>query len=622
MKSFKRIRKPYKNLTTKLPSPPKNIEPAALNLIELRRDKLILNEEALQVLKDIEEDLIIVFIFGKGGSGKSFLMNLLINSNDQKKKFITNSIVSTKNLKGFKVNSYFNSLKGNKKGIYFWSSPIEKENSKEKILFFDSEGVNSENVDQQTLESKLLALMIIISSLFIYNTKGDINSYSLNDLQLIVQLADSINIEGKIDKDEMISELCPKFIWTLRDFNLEKYKQIKKRSDMYLEECLNDDRFKGKNKDEINMISESLVRYFKKRECVIMPCPTNEEKEVVMLKRMELSELSENFQNEFEVLKKKIYESSKAKSINGKKINGPILVSLLKSFIREINKEKIPNLDKIFLELIKKELDINYTSAKNEFKKRMDNLKKEEDIDIKEMYHIKYEIMNEFIKILEKNPEIFNKENYLKEYETTKERLEQELDKIIKADLDILIPDYSYDKILKEKKNENYTNVNELIQDYLNILIELKMDMTDTILNKKDFEMFIKNDLIKTNEIIDYIKKNDNNENIINDDNEEDDEINNENDNDINNIKTELENAEKEELEIIKNYSLLLEKRDKILRNSLKYMSYGKHSIRSYSSKLVTINLGEEKSCELSKEEKEEERCNCNLNSFKNCIVF
>ena len=620
MKSFKRIRKSYQNLTTKLPSPPKNIEPAALNLIELRRDKLILNEEALQVLKDIEEDLIIVFIFGKGGSGKSFLMNLLINSNDQKKKFITNSIVSTKNLKGFKVNSYFNSLKGNKKGIYFWSSPIEKENSKEKILFFDSEGVNSENVDQQTLESKLLALMIIISSLFIYNTKGDINSYSLNDLQLIVQLTDSINIEGKIDKDEMIAELCPKFIWTLRDFNLEKYKQIKKRSDMYLEECLNDDRFKGKNKDEINMISESLVRYFKKRECVIMPCPTNEEKEVVMLKRMELSELNENFQNEFEVLKKKIYESSKAKSINGKKINGPILVSLLKSFIREINKEKIPNLDKIFLELIKKELDINYTSAKNEFKKRMDNLKKEEDIDIKEMYHIKYEIMNEFIKILEKNPEIFNKENYLKEYETTKERLEQELDKIIKADLDILIPDYSYDKILKEKKNENYTNVNELIQDYLNILIEFKMDMTDTILNKKDFEMFIKNDLIKTNEIIDYIKKNEN-EIIVNDDYEED-EINNEGDNDINNIKTELENAEKEKLEIIKNYSLLLEKRDKILRNSLKYMSYGKHSIRSYSSKLVMINLGEEKSCELTKEEKEEERCNCNLNSFKNCIVF
>ena len=284
MKSFKRKKKSYQNSETSfpLPLPPRNMEPMALNLIELRRDKLILNEDALQILKNIEEDLIIVFIFGKGGSGKSFLMNLLINASEKKKQVITNSIISTKNLKGFKVNSYFNSLKGNKKGIYFWSSPIQKENSKEKILFFDSEGVNTEDISQQSLESKLLALMIIISSLFIYNTKGDINPYSLNDLQLIVQLTDSINTEGKIDKDEVVAELCPKFIWTLRDFNLDKYKQIKKRSDMYLEECLNDDRFKGKNKDEINMISESLVKYFKKRECVIMPCPTNEERELIV----------------------------------------------------------------------------------------------------------------------------------------------------------------------------------------------------------------------------------------------------------------------------------------------------------------------------------------------------
>ena len=308
MKSFKR-KKTFQNLEPSAPLPPKILEPTALNLIELRRDKLVLNEEAIQTLKDIKEDLIIVFIFGKKGTGKSFLMNLLINVNEKKKQSIRSSMISSKYLRGFKVNTYFNSLKGNKKGIYFWSSPISKENSKEKILFFDSEGVNSENLSQQTIESKLLALMIIISSLFIYNTKGDINSNSLNDLQLIVQLTDSINIKGNNDKDEIISELCPKFIWTLRDFDLDKYKMIKQKSDTYLEECLNDDRFKGKNKDEINMISESLIKYFKKRECIIMPCPTNEEKELVLLKRMNLNELNENFQNEFEILKKKIYET-------------------------------------------------------------------------------------------------------------------------------------------------------------------------------------------------------------------------------------------------------------------------------------------------------------------------
>ena len=620
MKSFKR-KKTFQNLEPSAPLPPKILEPTALNLIELRRDKLVLNEEAIQTLKEIKEDLIIVFIFGKKGTGKSFLMNLLINVNEKKKQSIRSSMISSKYLRGFKVNTYFNSLKGNKKGIYFWSSPISKENSKEKILFFDSEGVNSENLSQQTIESKLLALMIIISSLFIYNTKGDINSNSLNDLQLIVQLTDSINIKGNNDKDEIISELCPKFIWTLRDFDLDKYKMIKQKSDTYLEECLNDDRFKGKNKDEINMISESLIKYFKKRECIIMPCPTNEEKELVLLKRMNLNELNENFQNEFEILKKKIYETSQAKLVNGKKINGPILVNLLKYFIREINKEKIPNIDKIFTDLVKKELEVSYDSSKCEFKKRIEEIKKGEDIDLKEIYHIKYEIMNEFIKTLEQIPEIYNKDNYMKEYEETKEKLENELEKIIKSELEILISEYSYEKILEEKNNKNPSNVSELLEEYLNLLIEFKMDMSDTIINQKDFDTFISNDIKKTNEIIDYIK-NEKNINTKSDKENDEEEINIEDDNNLNNIKKELENAEKEELELIGTFTQLLEKKEKYIKNSLKISNFGRHSIRSYSSKLVTINMPEEKSCELSQEENNEVKCNCNLNSFKDCILF
>ena len=594
--------------------------PSALNLIEFRRDKLVLNEEALQVIKNIKEDLIIVFIFGKEKTGKSFLMDLLINSKEKNNIKISNSLMSSKNIKGFKVNSTFNALEGNNRGIYFWSSPIDKENSTEKILFFDSEGINSENILQQTLESKLLALMIIISSLFIYNTSGDIDSNSLNNLQFIVQLTDSINIEGKIDKDEVISELSPKFIWTLRDFNLEKYKKVKKNNDIYLEECLNDDRFTGKNNDEMNMIKESLVKYFKKRECVIMPCPFNNEKELPLLKKMYLDELNDDFQYEFNILKKKVYETSQSKLINSKKINGPTLVYLLKLFINEINNEENPNINKIFTDLIKYELELKYNTSKNEFKKKLDKLKKEEDIDIKEIYNIKYESIKEYMKILEINPEIYNKKNYLKEYEIIKEKLENELEKEIKSALDILIPDYSYDRFLQEKKITKYKNINEITEDYLNTLINFKIDMTDVILNKKDFNVFIKHDLEKTKDIINYIKNNKNEINIIK---ETEEEINNNNkyNNDINNIQLELDKAKKEELELIEKYKQLLEKRDEYLRNN--FTNFGKHSLRSYSSKLIGIYLPEEKSCELNEKEKDDERCNCNIGIFKkNCIVF
>lgn len=598
----------------------KPLEPSALNLIELQRDKLILNEEAIQALAQIKEDIIIVFIFGKEGTSKNILMNLLINSEEKTKNkiLISNSMINNRNKKGFKIDSFFNSIQGNKKGIYFWSSPLEKKNSNEKIIFVDSFGINSEKIYQQNLESKLFALMIVISSIFIYNTVGDINSHSLNDLQLIVQLTDSINVEGKIDKDEIISELCPKFIWTLRDLDYEKYKQIKK-NEVYLEECLNDDRFKGKNKDEINMINESLIKLFKKRECIAMPSPAQDIEELINIKKIDIKQLNENFQDEFNVLKKKIFETSEAKMINSKKITGPILVNLLKLFIKEINNDNIPNIDTIFSDLIKVELNSYYTTAINEFKIKLEKLIKEIDIDIKEIYFIKYESMNEFMKILEKMPEIYNRENYMKEYQTTKEKLENEIEKIIKTELDILISDNSYEKILEEKDRE--LNIKELIEDYLNTLIEFKMDMTDAILTQKDFDIFIQNDLKKTKEIMEQIKKEKNN----NKNNDQIEENNNNNDeNDINKIKSKLENAEKEELKLIGTFTQLLEKRDKCLKNSIKYSNNLKRSIRSYSSKLL-INMDieeEEKEDNFFEADKKTERCNCNLTSFKNCNIF
>ena len=95
----------------------------------------------------------------------------------------------------------------------------------------------------------------------------------------------------------------------------------------------------------------------------------------------------------------------------------------------------------------------------------------------------------------------------MKEYKKIKKKLENELEKMIKTELDLLTSDISYEKLLDEKQDIMNNNIKEIIDDYLNILIGFKMDMTDTILNKKDFEIFIRNDLKKTNDIINHIKK-------------------------------------------------------------------------------------------------------------------
>jgi len=599
-------------------------EEGPLNLMEFRRDKIILNEEAIKMLKEVKENIIIVAIVGKEHTGKSFLLNLLLNSRENLK--IT---------KGFKVSSSLNQVD---RGVWIWNTPIGKPNSKEKIILIDSEGINSENVYNQNCDSKVFAMMILMSSIFIYNTKGDINSNSLNELDLLVHLADSISFTDKINKDHLISELCPKFIWALRDFDLKKLsppKGQKMTPDIYLEKCLTE-RFDGKNKDEINMIKVNLIKYFKDRECITLPPPV-EEKDLHMLKRLQFNGLESNFREQFTNLRNKIFIDSKSKLINGNNVNGPMIAYLLTSFINEINNDNIPNVISIFNEMAIYDIENHYNYSKNLFKQRLEELKEDElDFDIKEIYSLKYESLKEYMKILENNPDIYKKEVFIKEYYRIKEKLEKKIEEIISNELKVLISDNTYENLISERDKTNTIKSNkridDLIEDYLNELSEIKINSTNSILNNKTLDSFINDDLKKTQNIIDFVQKNKEFSTLkstiqVND--EEKSKIKEAPDDDIEynkeyeTLKTELEETEKKAIELIGKYTNLVDKRDRFLRNSLKPSSaFVKHSIKSYSSKLVNLYYKEENLCNLSSEEKESSgNCNCNLESLK-CKIF
>ena len=616
-------------------------EESAISLIDIRRDQLVLNEDALKILKEIKENIIIVSIFGKERTGKSYLMNLLLNSDENPKM-----------TKGFKVHSQNPS---SSRGISIWNTPIAKPDSKDKIIFLDSEGIHSENVYQQEMDSKLLALILLISSLFIYNTMGDINSNSLNELELIVHLNDSIGINEKLNKDKLITEICPKFIWAVRDFDLKKLENEKISRDDYMEQCLKE-RFGGKNKDEINVIKENLIKYFKERECVTLPRPVEEEKDLIMLKKMNLPSLQENFRDEFILLKNKIYNASKAKEINGKIINGPMIVYLLRKFVGEINSGNIPNITDLSYDMIKYSIDNNYHKAKNSFTDKLQKLQTEElDLDIKEIYTLKYEAIKEYMNILERYPEISKKQTYIDEYNSKKEKLENEIEKQISPILNDLIINTTYVELFKDlDTNKEYKKSDELIEEYLNKLSEFKINTNINILNNKDFDNFIKDDINGTKKIIDFMDKNneikkqndnDNNNNEEGSIKNGEIEINNINTNNINTntnninhtnkndidadreyeeLKKELKKTEKTALELIGKFTKLLDKRDKFLvKNSLKPFNYqARHSIKSYSNKLVNIYYSEENICELSSEEKPVDKCNCSMDRFKNCFIY
>ena len=80
---------------------------------------------------------------------------------------------------------------------------------------------------------------------------------------------------------------------------------------------------------------------------------------------------------------------------------------------------------------------------------------------------------------------------------------------------------------------------------------------------------------------------------------------------------------EKNVLELIGELTNLLDKRDKYAKKGLQPSKFShRHSIQSYSSKLLKIDSNQEKLCELSSEESSSKRCNCSMDKFKICFIY
>ena len=110
------------------------------------------NPKAMELLNSIKEDIIVVSVVGKARTGKSYLMNLLLD-------------LVGKNEAGFKVASTLSSCT---KGIWLWNNVKTSINSNAKILFLDSEGTSSTDKSTKTYDSRIFALVVLISSLFLY----------------------------------------------------------------------------------------------------------------------------------------------------------------------------------------------------------------------------------------------------------------------------------------------------------------------------------------------------------------------------------------------------------------------------------------------------------------------
>ena len=195
------------------------------------------------------------------------------------------------------------------------------------VLMLDTEGLDAPHVDQ-SYNWALSTVVVLISSLFLYQTTGSIDKAATDRLDLILTLAARVSepLQNQSSHTQSTAEdaSCrPRFLWLLRDHHLLMRRSPK---DEMLEKL--DDSARAQ-----------LQRCFSSVDCIPLPCPVDNEQELLMMDRLQFPQLSQRFQEEFLILERNIFNSTMVQQFGGQTLTGPVLADMLGIYSKLIFEE-------------------------------------------------------------------------------------------------------------------------------------------------------------------------------------------------------------------------------------------------------------------------------------------
>ena len=467
-----------------------------------------INPKAIEFLNSIKEEIIVVSVVGKARTGKSYLMNLLLD-------------LIGKGKSGFQVAS---TLQSCTKGIWLWGNVKNSTNGSAKIIFIDSEGTSSTDKSTKTYDSRIFALIVLMSSLFLYNTYSNIDEKGISELSLAAHISQSITTNNGVDKNDLISELAPNFIWIIRDFSLklihpETGENITSKE--YLELCLRKKNKNNKLGNENNVIRENILKYFPNRDCITLPRPVDKDEDLKNLKNIQFNQLKSSFRKEFKILKDKIFKEAVPKKYNGKRLNGPSLAKLINEFVTVINSGEIPNINNAWDSIIENDINEHFNKSVKYFKEKLLKLKLSENnvlnqnILLEKLLKYKYESISIFDELIKINSDTFTYKFYRDLYEENKNKLINLFDNTINKQFDVnsansksfcqKIFKNSY-KIIENKIDKNNYNIDNLSTEISNDFNLFLNNYEKNAIGDKKEEILFNNLIKKENNLIEFLK--------------------------------------------------------------------------------------------------------------------
>jgi uncharacterized membrane protein YheB (UPF0754 family) len=107
--------------------------------------------------------------------------------------------------------------------------------------------------------------------------------------------------------------------------------------------------------EQKNRIRRLLKSFFKERDCQTMIRPLTNEENLQNLAEMDLEELRPDFVEQVMQLRRKVISRVKAKTLNGKKLTGPMLATLSEAYVQAINNGAVPNIETAWSYICKNE---------------------------------------------------------------------------------------------------------------------------------------------------------------------------------------------------------------------------------------------------------------------------
>ncbi|XP_016052699.1 PREDICTED: guanylate-binding protein 6-like isoform X2 [Miniopterus natalensis] len=333
---------------------------APICLVENSNEQLSVNQEALQILDQISQPVVVVAIVGLYRTGKSYLMNRLVGQNH-----------------GFPLGS---TVQSETKGIWMWCVPHPSKTDCTLVLL-DTEGLGDVEKGDPKNDSWIFALAVLLSSTFVYNSMSTINHQALEHLHYVTELTELIRAkssptsDGVEDFSEFVS-FFPDFIWTVRDFTLElMLTGCPITEDEYLENALKLIPGMDPKIQRSNLPRECIRHFFPKRKCFVFDRPTNDKKLLANIEKIEEHQLDPQFQEQTQNFCYHIFTQARTKTLReGIIVTGKRLKTLVVTYVDAINSGGVPCLENAVTALAQLENSAAVQKAAEHYSQQMDQL--------------------------------------------------------------------------------------------------------------------------------------------------------------------------------------------------------------------------------------------------------